>query len=107
MCHPPPRGPLAAHATGATTIDVSWLDLSSNETEFRIERKEGAGGSFSHVGTQPPKCHVLFRFGPFTRRDVFLPGHRMSYHELFGTLRRSERDDHRHSSRRPRRAYRP
>ena len=51
----PPSAPgaLAAAATGATTIDVSWIDLSSNETEFRIERKEGVGGSWSHVGTRP------------------------------------------------------
>lgn len=51
----PPSSPgdLVASSTGTTTIDLSWNDLSSNETEFRIERKEGAGGSFSHVGTRP------------------------------------------------------
>jgi hypothetical protein len=45
---PPPPAPLApsslvATAVSANRIDLSWLDNSSNETGFDIERCEGAG----------------------------------------------------------------
>jgi hypothetical protein len=49
----PPEAPtgLSAAATGSTTVDLSWTDLSDNETGFRVERKEGAAGVFSEAGT--------------------------------------------------------
>jgi len=52
----PPEAPshLSASATGSTTIDVSWNDESNNESQFRIERKEGAGGSWNQVGSEGP-----------------------------------------------------
>jgi len=33
------------------SIGVSWIDNSSNETGFRIERKQGVGGTYSVVAT--------------------------------------------------------
>lgn len=41
---------LAASASG-TQVTLSWTDNSNNETDFRIERKTGAAGSYSQIGT--------------------------------------------------------
>jgi len=51
----PPAAPtsLTATATGGTTIDVGWTDNSGNETGFRVQRKEGAAGTYSTVATRP------------------------------------------------------
>lgn len=48
----PPAAPgsLSASAAGETTIDLSWLDQSSNETGFRIERRL-ANTSFAQIAT--------------------------------------------------------
>jgi hypothetical protein len=46
----PPSG-LAATALSSTEIDVAWTDASSNETGFKIERKTGAGGTFTEIAT--------------------------------------------------------
>ena len=48
----PPSG-LGATATGPESIDLSWTDESDNETGFRVERKESAGGTWSLAGTAP------------------------------------------------------
>ncbi len=42
---------LAIAAASGTQLDLSWIDNSSNETGFRIERKTGAGGTFAIVGS--------------------------------------------------------
>ncbi len=49
----PPTEPsnLAANATGPTNVDLSWTDESTNEDLFRVERREGAAGSWTEVGT--------------------------------------------------------
>jgi len=41
----PPAAPggLSASASGADRIQLAWQDLSSNETHFEIERREGSG----------------------------------------------------------------
>ena len=36
-----------------TRIDLSWSDDSDNEDGFKIERKQGAGGSYSQIATVP------------------------------------------------------
>jgi hypothetical protein len=48
----PPAAPsgLAAVAVGAGRINLTWIDNSSDETGFRIERMSG-GGSFAPIGT--------------------------------------------------------
>jgi Rieske Fe-S protein len=50
----PPAAPsaLTATATGSSTVHLTWTDRSNNETEFRVERKEGSGGSWSQIGTK-------------------------------------------------------
>ncbi|MGD2120488.1 MAG: fibronectin type III domain-containing protein [Gemmatimonadota bacterium] len=57
----PPQAPqgLAASATGSTTASLSWTDASNNESRFEVERKEGASGPWSRVGTPGPGV-ILF-----------------------------------------------
>lgn len=47
----PPSAPsdLSAAAISSTRIDLAWTDNSTNETGFRIERKTGAGGTYSGI----------------------------------------------------------
>ena len=49
----PPTEPsnLVATATGPSNVDLSWTDESTNEDLFRVERREGAAGSWAEVGT--------------------------------------------------------
>ena len=48
--------PAAPSGLGATPIsynqiNLAWTDNSSNETGFKIERKKGAGGTYTQIGT--------------------------------------------------------
>jgi transcriptional regulator CtsR/regulation of enolase protein 1 (concanavalin A-like superfamily) len=51
----PPTAPSALNATAssATQTNLTWSDNSSNETSFLIERKTGAGGTYSQIATTP------------------------------------------------------
>lgn len=42
---------LTAAAASTTQVNLSWADSSSNETGFKVERKTGAGGTYSEVAT--------------------------------------------------------
>jgi len=42
---------LSATAVSASRINLSWTDNSGNETGFKIERKTGAGGTYSQIAT--------------------------------------------------------
>jgi len=42
---------LTATAASASQINGSWQDNAGDETEFRIERKTGAGGTYSQIAT--------------------------------------------------------
>src|SRR5205085_9632766 len=53
---PPGSGPAApshftATTSSATEIDLSWWDMSNNETGFEIERKTASTGTFARVLT--------------------------------------------------------
>ncbi|HYG73713.1 MAG TPA: PA14 domain-containing protein, partial [Planctomycetota bacterium] len=54
---PPPTQPpvapsgLTATANSAVRINLSWTDNSNNETQFKIERKTGAAGTWGQIGT--------------------------------------------------------
>lgn len=50
---PPPSAPtnLTAQAVSASQINLAWDDNSDNETGFKIERKTGAGGTWSQIDT--------------------------------------------------------
>lgn len=49
----PPAAPsnLAAQANGTSRIDLSWTDNANDENGFKIERKEGAGGTYAQITT--------------------------------------------------------
>ncbi len=42
---------LTATAIAAARIDLSWTDNATNETGYKIERKAGADGNYSQIGT--------------------------------------------------------
>ena len=42
---------LTATAASSSQINLAWTDNSSNETGFKIERKTGAGGTYSQIAT--------------------------------------------------------
>src|SRR6185436_13852897 len=42
---------LAATAVGAGQINLTWTDNATNETQFKIERKTGAGGTYAQIAT--------------------------------------------------------
>ncbi|MEW6213640.1 MAG: S8 family serine peptidase [Nitrospirota bacterium] len=44
----PPSG-LMASAVSSSCIDLSWVDNSASEEGFRIERKTGAGGTYTEI----------------------------------------------------------
>lgn len=46
-----PTGLVATPAVISTGIDLTWVDTASNESGFKIERKTGAGGTYTQVGT--------------------------------------------------------
>jgi len=47
-----PNAPSALGAVmNVAQIDLSWMDNSNNETGFKIERKTGAGGTYSQIAT--------------------------------------------------------
>ncbi|MGH2689648.1 MAG: Calx-beta domain-containing protein, partial [Actinomycetota bacterium] len=50
---PPPSPPsgLSASAVSSSRIDLVWTDASGNETGFKVERKTGAGGTWSTIAT--------------------------------------------------------
>lgn len=53
---PPPTAPaapssLAATAVSANQINLTWTDNSNSETQFKIERKTGAGGTYAQIAT--------------------------------------------------------
>jgi hypothetical protein len=50
---PPPTAPtnLQSSPTKVTAVTLTWTDNASNETGFKVERKTGAAGTWSQVGT--------------------------------------------------------
>jgi len=49
----PPQAPinLSANTVSAFQIDLNWDDMSDNEDGFRVERKQGSGGTWSKIDT--------------------------------------------------------
>ncbi len=44
---------LVATPVGSARIDVTWVDTSDNEFEFRIERSTASGGPYTQIGSAP------------------------------------------------------
>ena len=49
----PPAAPtgLSATAVSSSRIDLAWTDASANESVFKIERRQGAAGTFTQIAT--------------------------------------------------------
>jgi RHS repeat-associated protein len=45
----PPAAPNLGGSVSATTVNLTWNDNSSDETGFKLERKTGAGGTYSQI----------------------------------------------------------
>ena len=41
---------LPASAISSSQVDLTWVDNAANESGFKVERKEGAGGTYSQIG---------------------------------------------------------
>lgn len=52
----PPEAPtdLSASATGPSTIGLSWVDASTDETRFEVDRRIGPEGSWEMIGAPDP-----------------------------------------------------
>ena len=48
---PPAPANLSATAVSSSQINLAWTDQSTNETDFQIERKTGAGGTYAQIVT--------------------------------------------------------
>ncbi len=44
---------LTASAVSSSQVNLGWLDNSTNESGFKIERKTGAGGTYAQIATVP------------------------------------------------------
>lgn len=51
---PAAPGALSLSVASSSTINLSWADYSSIEDGYKIERKQGSGGSYAEVGTVGP-----------------------------------------------------
>lgn len=75
----PPAQPASA-AVSDTEVDLSWLDLTSIETGFRVERRVAGGGSFAAVAGSPAPANAT------SFRDVGLtPGATYEYRVIAET----------------------
>jgi hypothetical protein len=61
-----------AVAVSTTRVDITWTDMSSLETGYRVERKPGPAGSFVEIASLPSNA------GSYTDNSV-LPGRYYSY----------------------------
>ncbi|MFQ5454664.1 MAG: fibronectin type III domain-containing protein [Nitrospirota bacterium] len=46
-----PPNSLSATAVSSSQVDLTWTDLSANETGYKIERKTGAAGTYAQIAT--------------------------------------------------------
>jgi hypothetical protein len=65
--------PTALVATAVTTarIDLTWVDASNNEFEFRIERADAAGGPYSLVAAVPMNTTAYSDLGLLPNKQYF------------------------------------
>jgi hypothetical protein len=64
-------GSLTAQGLGATQVALNWVDNSTDETGFRIERKVNAAGSFAPVGSVGAGVTAFADSGPLTNGNVY------------------------------------
>ncbi len=62
---------LQASILGAGNATISWNDNASDETGFRLERKNGPSGTFATVATLPANTTSHTDAGPFSAGTVY------------------------------------
>jgi hypothetical protein len=69
----PPAAPSGLSATTASSsqINLAWTDNSNDETGFKIERKTGAGGTYSEIGTVGPNVSSYNNTGLSSNTQYF------------------------------------
>ncbi|MCB1034281.1 MAG: fibronectin type III domain-containing protein, partial [Acidobacteria bacterium] len=60
---PAPPGNLQASAFSSSEIDLTWVDLSSDETGFEVERSDDLGASFQNVASLAAGTETYFDAG--------------------------------------------
>ena len=103
---PPPAAPSSlTTAMSDANVVLNWQDNATNETQFYVERCQGAGcTAFMGLGAAGPNVHHLDRLQRRRRAELLLPGARLEPERL---LRLFEHLHHRHSQRTTVTAARP
>ena len=75
----PPDAPSVLQATAVAwhTVSLHWTDNSSNEDNFQIQRKEGAGGTYATIATLPA--------GTVMYNDIGLNGETTYFYQVRAT----------------------
>ncbi len=67
---------LTATAASSSQINLAWTDNSTNETGFKIERKTGAGGTYSQIATVAAGVVAYGDTALLVNTTLLLPGAR-------------------------------
>lgn len=65
-----PTGLTAVHQSSTSAL-LTWQDNASDETSYRVERKDGADGTFVTVATLGAGTVSHLDAGPFTNNEVY------------------------------------
>jgi len=64
-------GFLTAQAISSTQTSLAWIDLATDETGFRIERKTNVVGTYASVGTVGANVTSFTDPGPFANGNIY------------------------------------
>ena len=62
---------LASPSAASGRIDLTWIDTSNNEFEFRIERSDDGGVTYTQVGTAPKNIQGFTDLGLVAKKDYW------------------------------------
>lgn len=62
---------LSAQQHSSVNIQLGWVDNAGNETGYRVERKDGAAGSFAPVATHPAGANAHTDSGPLNANESY------------------------------------
>ncbi len=68
----PPRNPTELTVSGTASAQLSWVDNSSDETGFRIERRPVGSGSYATIGSVPANATTFSDPGPFVQGTAYI-----------------------------------
>lgn len=62
---------LAVTQQSSTSAQLTWIDNASDETSYRVERRNGPEGSFSTLANLPSGANNHTDPGPFTNHQIY------------------------------------